>query len=115
VRASVPAAKPRDFLLESTDERVLKSRKPPSHRKTYLRAIPQADSDRYPLEVSKIIQGRIRMLTNVDQVVTEKTRRIVRLQEELEICKVVIEEKMSEVIQLEQEILLLKEFPSDAN
>jgi hypothetical protein len=55
------------------------------------------------------------MLTNMDQVVTEKTRRIVRLQEELEICKVVIEEKMNEVIQLEQEILLLKEFPSAAN
>lgn len=55
------------------------------------------------------------MLTNVDQVVTEKTRRIVRLQEELEICKVVIQEKMNEVVQLEQEILLLKEFPSAAN
>lgn len=55
------------------------------------------------------------MLTNVDQIVTEKTRRIVRLQEELEICKVVVQEKMNEVIQLEQEILLLKQFPSVAN
>ena len=55
------------------------------------------------------------MLMNVDQVVTEKTRRIERLQEELEICKVVIQEKMDEVIQPEQEILLLKEFPSAAN
>jgi hypothetical protein len=55
------------------------------------------------------------MLRNVDQVVTEKTRRIVRLQEELEICKDVIQEKMNEVIQLEQEIILLKEFPSQAN
>jgi hypothetical protein len=81
----------------------------------YLRAIPESDSDGYTREVSKIIRGQNQMLMNVDQVVTEKTRRIVRLQEELEICKVVVQEKMNEVIQLEQEILLLKEFPSAAN
>ena len=55
------------------------------------------------------------MLNNIDHVIAEKSKRIVRLHEELEICKLVIQDKMNEVVQLQDEILLLREFPSISN
>lgn len=50
------------------------------------------------------------MLSNVHEVIQEKRERVERLYEELEICKVVIQDKMSEVVQLEKDISLLQEF-----
>lgn len=50
------------------------------------------------------------MLKNVNEVIEEKGKRVERLHEELEICKVVIQDKINEVLQLQEEISLLEEF-----
>ncbi|MGD0963844.1 MAG: hypothetical protein ABSA57_08090 [Candidatus Acidiferrales bacterium] len=49
------------------------------------------------------------MPDNIKEVIEEKAKRVDRLREELEICKLVIQSKMNEVIQIEEEILLLQE------
>lgn len=51
------------------------------------------------------------MLRNVNEVIEEKGKRVERLHEELEICKIVIQDKINEVLQLQEEISLLQEFP----
>ena len=50
------------------------------------------------------------MLNNISEVIEEKEKRVARLHEELEICKMVIENKINEVVQLQEEIPLLQEF-----
>lgn len=45
---------------------------------------------------------------DVSEAIAEKETRVDRLREELEICRGVIQDKMSELIQLEEEILLLQ-------
>lgn len=51
------------------------------------------------------------MLKNLDEVIEEKGQRLERLREELEICKGVIQDKMNEVIHLQEEISFLHGFP----
>ena len=45
---------------------------------------------------------------DVSEVIAEKEKRVDRLREELQICRRVIQDKMNELIQLEEEILLLQ-------
>ena len=53
---------------------------------------------------------RTTMVTSndVSEVIAEKEKRVDRLREELQICRGVIQDKMNELIQLEEEILLLQ-------
>jgi hypothetical protein len=50
------------------------------------------------------------MLNKVTEVITQKGTRIAPLPEELEICKALIQDKMNDVVRLQEEISLLQDF-----
>jgi len=50
------------------------------------------------------------MLNNVREVITQRGKNIQPLPEELEICKALIQDKLNEVICLQEEIALLQDF-----
>jgi hypothetical protein len=50
------------------------------------------------------------MLNNLREVITQKGSTIDPLPEELEICKALIQDKINEVVKLQEEISLLQEF-----
>jgi hypothetical protein len=50
------------------------------------------------------------MLNNVTELIARKGNRLEPLHEELEICKALIQDKMNEVIRLQEEITLLQDF-----
>jgi hypothetical protein len=55
------------------------------------------------------------MLNNANDVITHNEKRLERLYEELEICKMLIQDKINEVVRLQQEIVFLQESNSIAN
>jgi hypothetical protein len=48
------------------------------------------------------------MLRNVNTVIEEKGERVRQLHEELEICRMIVEDKMKEIQSLQEEILFLQ-------
>jgi hypothetical protein len=56
-----------------------------------------------------MIDGAV-MLKSVNEAIEEKSKRVERLHEELEICRILIQDKMNEAVQLLEELSLLQDF-----
>jgi len=53
------------------------------------------------------------MLKSVNEAIEEKNKRVERLHEELEICRILIQDKMTEAVQLLEELSLLQNFSKE--